>query len=130
MKRKTTEILTKITCDKCGKDYFVSFVADGHRKYYCDACLKEMHKNRKEGKIKKVFDPKSDKNMYEFICGFCGKFRRAFYVPKREEGKLLCKECESNRRLEERKKSRKNVIIVTGQAAKDSIPKPKGDDDE
>lgn len=129
-KLKKTQTLTKITCAKCGKEYFVSFVADGHRNYYCDECLKEMHKNRKEGKIKKVFDPKNEKYMFDFICDICGEFRHAFYAPKRENGKIMCKECESNLKLEERKRSRKNVIIASGKAALDSIPKKEGEDDE
>ena len=129
-KDKKTQTLTKITCAKCGKEYFVSFVADGHRNYYCDECLKEMHRNRKEGKIKKVFDTKNEKYMFDFICDICGEFRHAFYAPKRENGKILCKECESNLKLEERKKSRKNVIIASGKAALDSIPKKEGEDDE
>ena len=129
-KDKKTQTLTKITCAKCGKEYFVSFVADGHRNYYCDECLKEMHKNRKEGKIKKVFDPKNEKYMFEFICDICGEFRHAFYAPKRENGKIMCKECESSLKLEERKRSRKNVIIASGKAALDSIPKKEGEDDE
>ena len=129
-KDKKTQTLTKITCAKCGKEYFVSFVADGHRNYYCDECLKEMHRNRKEGKVKKVFDPKNEKYMFDFICDICGQFRHAFYAPKRENGKILCKECESNRKLEERKKSRKNVIIASGKAALDSIPKKEGEEDE
>ena len=130
-KLKRTQTLTKITCAKCGKEYFVSFVADGHRNYYCDECLKEMHKNRKEGKIKKVFDPKNEKYMFDFICDICGQFRHAFYAPKRENGKIMCKECESNRKLEERKKSRRNVIIAAAtQAAKESLPFKKEEDDE
>ena len=129
-KDKKTQTLTKITCAKCGKEYFVSFVADGHRNYYCDDCLKEMHRSRKEGKIKKVFDPKNEKYMFDFICDICGQFRHAFYAPKRENGKIMCKECESNRKLEERKRSRGNVIIASGKAALDSIPKKEGDDDE
>ena len=129
-KDKKTQTLTKITCAKCGKEYFVSFVADGHRNYYCDDCLKEMHRSRKEGKIKKVFDPKNEKYMFDFICDICGEFRHAFYAPKRENGKILCKECESNLKLEERKRSRKNVIIASGKAALDSIPKTEGEDDE
>ena len=129
-KDKKTQTLTKITCAKCGKEYFVSFVADGHRNYYCDDCLKEMHRSRKEGKIKKVFDPKNEKYMFDFICDICGQFRHAFYAPKRENGKIMCKECESNQRLEERKRSRGNVIIASGKAALDSIPKKEGEDDE
>ena len=129
-KDKKTQTLTKITCAKCGKEYFVSFVADGHRNYYCDDCLKEMHRSRKEGKIKKVFDPKNEKYMFDFICDICGEFRHAFYAPKRENGKIMCKECESNLKLEERKRSRKNVIIASGKAALDSIPKKEGEDDE
>ncbi len=90
-----------------------------------------MHKNRKEGKIKKVFDPKNEKYMFDFICDICGQFRHAFYAPKRENGKIMCKECESNRRLEERKKSRRNVIIAAAtQAAKESLPFKKEEDDE
>ena len=130
-KGKTTLTSTKVVCTKCGKDYFVSFVADGHRDYYCDECLKEMHKNRKEGKVKKVFDPKNEKYMFDFICDICHKFRHAFYAPKRENGKLWCKECESERKMEELKKSRKNVRIApSSQAAKDSLPFNKGEDDE
>ncbi|MBR4490691.1 hypothetical protein IKP13_08670 [bacterium] len=129
-KEKTTLTSTKVVCAKCGKDYFVSFVADGHRNYYCSECLKEMHKSRKEGKIKKVFDPKNEKYMFDFICDICGEFRHAFYAPKRENGKIMCKECESKQKLEERKRSRKNVIIASGKAALDSIPKKEGEDDE
>ena len=130
-KLKKTQTLTKITCAKCGKDYFVSFVADGHRNYYCDECLKEMHKNRKEGKIKKVFDPKNEKYMFDFICEFCGEFRHAFYAPKKENGKIICKECLSKLENEEQKKSRKNVRIApSSQAAKDSLPFKKEEDDE
>ncbi len=131
-KGKTTLTSTKVVCAKCGKDYFVSFVADGHRDYYCDECLKEMHKSRKEGKVKKVFDPKNEKYMFEFICDICGEFRRSFYVPKREkDGKLWCKECLSKHTAEEQKKSRKNVRIApASQAAKDSLPLKKEEDDE
>lgn len=130
-KLKKTQTLTKITCEKCHKEYFVPFVADGHRKYYCDECLKEMHKSRKEGKIKKVFDPKNEKYMFDFICDICGEFRHAFYAPKRENGKIWCKECESKHKIEERKKSRKNVILAaSNQAAKDSLPFKKEDEDE
>ena len=129
-KDKKTQTLTKISCENCHKEYFVPFVADGHRKYYCKDCLDEMNSKRKEGKIKKVFDKKNEKYMFDFICDICGQFRHAFYAPKRENGKILCKECESNRKLEERKKSRKNVIIASGKAALDSIPKKEGEEDE
>ncbi len=130
-KEKTTQTATKVVCAKCGKEYFVPFVADGHRDYYCDECLKEMHKSRKEGKIKKVFDPKNEKYMFDFICDICGEFRHAFYAPKRENGKIWCKECESKHKIEERKKSRKNVILAaSNQAAKDSLPFKKDEDDD
>lgn len=130
-KGKTTLTSTKVVCAKCGKDYFVSFVADGHRDYYCDECLKEMHKNRKEGKIKKVFDPKNEKYMFDFICDICGEFRHAFYTPKREDGKLWCKECLAKRDAEAQKKSRKNVRIApASQAAKDSLPFKKDEEDD
>lgn len=130
-KIKKTLTSTKVICAKCGKEYFVSFVADGHRDYYCDECLKEMHKNRKEGKIKKVFDPKNEKYMFDFICDICGEFRHAFYAPKRENGKIWCKECESKHKIEERKKSRKNVILAaSNQAAKDSLPFKKDEEDD
>lgn len=130
-KEKKTLTSTKVICAKCKKEYFVSFVADGHRDYYCDECLKEMHKNRKEGKIKKVFDPKNEKYMFDFICDICGEFRHAFYAPKRENGKIWCKECEAKHKAEERKKSRKNVIIAaSNQAAKDSLPFKKDEEDD
>ena len=129
-KLKKTQTLTKITCENCHKEYFVPFVADGHRKYYCDECLKEMHKKRKEGKIKKVFDPKNEKYMYDFVCDICGEFRHAFYAPKRENGKIWCKECESQKKLEERKKARKNVILASSPEAMNSILKKKEDEDE
>ena len=129
--KKNTETLTKITCDKCKKDYFVPFVADGHRKYYCDDCLKEMNNKRKEGKVKKVFDPKNEKYMFDFICEFCHEFRHAFYAPKKENGKIICKECLSRLETEEQKKSRKNLRIApASQAAKESLPFNKEDDDE
>ena len=130
-KLKKTLTSTKVICAKCGKEYFVSFVADGHRDYYCDDCLKEMHKSRKEGKIKKVFDPKNEKYMFDFICDICGEFRHAFYAPKRENGKIWCKECESKHKAEERKKARKNVILAaSNQAAKDSLPFKKDEEDD
>ena len=130
-KLKKTLTSTKVICAKCGKEYFVSFVADGHRDYYCDECLKEMHKNRKEGKIKKVFDPKNEKYMFDFICDICGEFRHAFYAPKRENGKIWCKECESKHKIEERKKSRKKIIIAaSNQAAKDSLPFKKDEEED
>ena len=129
-KLKKTQTLTKITCDNCKKDYFVPFVADGHRKYYCDKCLSEMNNKKKEGKVKKIYDKKTGKYMFDFICDICHEFRHAFYAPKRKDGKIWCKECESNFKKEEQKKSRKNVIIVSGQAALDSLPKKDGDEDE
>ena len=130
-KEKKTLTSTKVICAKCKKEYFVSFVADGHRDYYCDKCLSEMNNKKKEGKVKKVFDPKNEKYMFDFICDICHKFRHAFYAPKRENGKLWCKECESERKMEERKKSRKNVIIAaSNQAAKDSLPFKKDEEDD
>ena len=93
-KPKKSLISTKVICAKCGKEHFVSFVADGHRNYYCDDCLKEMHFNRKRGEIKKVFNDKLKKYVYEFICDICQNFRRASYYPKRENGKIWCRECE------------------------------------
>lgn len=130
--KKTTETLTKITCDKCKQEYFVPFVADGHRKYYCDKCLGEMNNKRKDGKIKKVFDKKNKKYMYDFICNKCGEFRHAFYYPKRmENGEIWCKECIAGFEAEEQKKSRKNVRIAPdSQAATDSLPFKKEEEDD
>ena len=106
-KLKKTLTSTKVICAKCGKEYFVSFVADGHRDYYCDDCLKEMHKSRKEGKIKKVFDPKNEKYMFDFICDICGEFRHAFYAPKRENGKSGARNANQSTRLKSGKKQGK-----------------------
>ncbi|MBO4698053.1 hypothetical protein J5690_00385 [bacterium] len=130
-KLKKNQTMTKISCENCHKEYFVPFVADGHRKYYCKDCLDEMNSKRKEGKIKKVFDKKNEKYMFDFICDICHEFRHAFYAPKRENGKIMCKECESNLKQEKQKKSRKNVRIApASQAAKDSLPFKKEEDDE
>lgn len=104
--------LTKVVCAKCNKEYFVSFFADGRRDYYCDDCLKLMHLNRKRGKIKKVFNAKTKRFLYEFICDICGKYRRATYFPKHENGKIWCAECENNHKIEERKRARKNILIA------------------
>ena len=103
---------TKIVCAKCGKDHYVNFVADGHRNYYCDECLKEMHHNRKKGVVKKVFSKKLNKDVYEFICDICDNFRRSTYVPKKEKGLIWCRECEHSHKMEERKKNRRNIIIA------------------
>ena len=90
-----------------------------------------MHQKRKEGKVKKVFDPKNEKYMFDFICDICGEFRHAFYAPKRENGKIWCKECESKHKLEEQKKSRKNVRLApASQAAKDSLPFKKDEEED
>lgn len=113
MEKQKRVTSTKVVCAKCGKDHYVSFVADGHRKYYCDDCLKIMHLNRKKGEVKKVFNSKLKKDVFEFVCDICETFRRATYIPKNENGKIWCKECENKHKLEERKKSRKNVIIIS-----------------
>lgn len=110
---KTRITSTKVVCAKCGKDHYVSFVADGSRKYYCDDCLKSMHLNRKKGDIKKVFNVKLNKTVYEFVCDICENFRRAAYIPNKEDGKILCKECENKKKAEEQKKNRKNIIIAS-----------------
>ncbi len=103
---------TKITCSKCGKEDFVSFFADGHRNYFCEECLKSMHHNRKKGRVKKVYDKRKKSDLYEFICDLCDCFRRATYSPEIIQGKIYCKECLSKRKLEERKKNRKNTTII------------------
>jgi hypothetical protein len=105
---------TKITCSKCSKEYYVSFFADGHRNYFCEECLKTMHHNRKKGSIKKVFDKKKKTDVYEFICDYCDCFRRAVYMPARIDGNICCKECLAKKKLEDRKKSRKNIVIGKG----------------
>jgi len=113
-KAKSTITSTKVICAKCGKDHYVSFVADGHRKYYCDECLKVMHLNRKKGEVKKVFNAKLDKYVYEFVCDICESFRRASYIPNKDaKGMIMCKECENKIKAEEQKKKRKNIIIVS-----------------
>ncbi|MBO4441692.1 hypothetical protein J5834_06195 [bacterium] len=128
-KPKKSLISTKVTCAKCGKEYFVSFVADGHRNYYCDDCLREMHFNRKRGEIKKVFNDKLKKYVYEFICDVCETFRRASYYPKRENGKIWCRECEANHRQELQKQQRENrkVIIVNEEQAEKAKKTEKND---
>jgi CxxC-x17-CxxC domain-containing protein len=103
---------TKVLCAKCGKEHYVDFVADGHRKYYCDECLKQMHLDRKKGKIKKVFNDKLKKDQFEFICDICGNLRRASYTPKQEKGLIWCKECESKQKDADRKKNRGNIVIA------------------
>ncbi len=110
--KQKVQTSTKVLCSKCGKDYYISFVADGHRDYFCDKCLKEMHHNRKKGNIKKVFDKRKKINVYEFICDLCDCFRRAVYSPEIINGNILCKECEAKKKAQDRKKMRKNVIIV------------------
>lgn len=109
---KTKQTSTKVVCAKCGKDHYVNFVADGHRNYYCDECLKEMHLERKKGKIKKVFNERLKKDQYEFVCDICGNQRRASYTPKQEKGLIWCKECENKHKLAERKKNRGNIVIA------------------
>jgi CxxC-x17-CxxC domain-containing protein len=101
---------TKVVCAKCGKDHYVTFVADGHRKYFCEECLKVMHHNRKKGSVKKVFDPHKKSNLYEFVCDSCDNFRKATYSPEKIEGKVYCKECLIKKKAEDRKKNRKNVV--------------------
>jgi CxxC-x17-CxxC domain-containing protein len=109
-KIKTTS--TKIVCDKCGKDHYVNFVADGHRKYYCDECLKEMHHSRKKGVVKKLFNKKQNKEVYEFVCDICDNFRRSTYLPKKEKGLIWCRECENKKASEDRKKNRGKIVIA------------------
>ena len=103
---------TKVLCAKCGKEHYVDFVADGHRKYYCDECLKQMHLDRKKGKIKKVFNEKLKKDQFEFICDICGNLRRASYTPKQEKGLIWCRECERKQKDADRKKKRGNIVIA------------------
>jgi len=109
---KTKITSTKVVCAKCGKDHYVDFVADGHRNYYCEECLKQMHLDRKKGKVKIVFNEKLKKDQYQFICDICGNLRRASYKPKQEKGLIWCKECESKQKDADRKKKRGNIVIA------------------
>lgn len=111
-KSKTRITSTKVICAKCSKDHYVDFVADGHRNYYCEECLKQMHLDRKKGKIKKVFNDKLKKDQFEFICDICGSLRRASYTPKQEKGLIWCKECENKKKLEDRKKNRGKIVMA------------------
>ncbi|HDT11192.1 MAG TPA: hypothetical protein ENN58_00490 [bacterium] len=113
MEKKKVLTATKVSCSKCGKDHYVSFVADGHRNYFCEECMKDMHHNRKRGNIKKVFDNRKKTTVYEFICDLCNCFRRATYSPEIISGNIYCKECLIKKKAEDRKKSRKNIVIVT-----------------
>jgi len=112
-KNKKTLTSTKVICAKCGKEHFVNFVADGHRDYYCDSCLKEMHHDRKKGKIKKVISRKTGKPSYEFVCDICDNFRRASYYPATINGLFYCKECENRKKAEDLKKKRKRIVIAS-----------------
>lgn len=129
-KSKKTLTSTKVVCAKCGKEYFVSFVADGHRDYYCDECLKVMHLDRKKGKVKRVFNEKTNEYAYEFVCDICETFRRATYKPKIEKGLIWCKECEMNHKLEERKKTRGKIVIASQPQSVDSILKKDSEEDD
>ncbi|MGI6394981.1 MAG: hypothetical protein ACOX2F_09710 [bacterium] len=111
-KPKKTITSTKVVCAKCNKEHYVKFVADGHRNYYCNDCLKQMHIERKKGKVKKIFNAKLKKDQYIFVCDICGNLRKSFYAPKRERGLIWCKECENKQKDEDRKKSRGKVVIV------------------
>jgi len=112
-KKIKTVASTKVVCAKCGKDHFVNFVADGHRDYFCDRCLKEMHHDRKKGKVKKVISPKTGKEANEFICDMCDCFRRATYYPTVIDGLFYCKDCENKKKAADLKKKRKNIIIAS-----------------
>lgn len=117
-KTKSTMTSTKVVCAKCGKDHYVSFVADGHRKYYCEDCMKVMHLNRKKGVVKKVFNAKLDKEVYEFVCDICENFRRASYMPAQVKGMIWCRECENKKKAEDLKKKRKKIIIASNTGTK------------
>lgn len=112
-KPNKTQTATKTVCARCGKDHFVNFVADGHRDYFCDKCLKEMHHDRKRGKVKEVISKKSGKPANEFICDICDTFRRASYYPLVVDGLFYCKECENKKKAEDLKKKRKRIIIAS-----------------
>ena len=77
---------------------------------------------------RRLFVGKGEKMTNKITALYC---RHAFYAPKRENGKIWCKECESKHKIEERKKSRKNVILAaSNQAAKDSLPFKKDEEDD
>jgi len=103
---------TKINCSRCGKDYYVSFVADGHRNYFCEDCLKIMHHNRKKGVVKKIFDSQKKTTFFEFVCDVCDNFRKAIYDPQKINGQIYCKECLNQKKADDRKKTRKNTVII------------------
>lgn len=111
--KKKTLTSTKVTCAKCGIEHYVNFVADGRRDYFCDKCLKEMHHDRKKGKIKKVISRKSGKEAYEFVCDICDSFRRASYYPLTLDGLFYCKECENKKKADDLKKKRKRIVIAS-----------------
>ena len=111
-KKHGTQTSTKVLCARCGKEHFVNFVADGHRDYFCEECIKIMHHDRKKGKLKKVISPKTHREAFEFICDICDNFRRASYSPTVIDGLLYCRECESKKKAEDVKKKRKRVIIA------------------
>ena len=109
---KKTDVLTKIVCEKCGKDDFIPFVSDGSRKYYCNDCLKEFNFSKKQGIVKKVFDSKKRKYVYEFVCSKCLKFFTVPYRPKEEEHNYFCLDCYDVIKQARMKKNRKKIVIA------------------
>ncbi len=111
-REKVTEVSSKIVCSRCGKEDYVSFVADGSRDYYCNECLTEFNKERKRGKVKKVFDEKRKRMVNEFLCDVCEKFIRCVEPPYKKGDQLICPKCKEEMKRSERQQKRKNVVIA------------------
>jgi len=111
-KEKKTTVAVKIQCEKCGKEDYVPFVADGKRSYYCNDCLTSFNQEKKKGKVKKVFDNKKERYLYQFICSQCEKFFSLSSFPKEVEDEILCPDCYEKHRLSQNRKKRKNIVIV------------------
>ncbi|HSA33488.1 MAG TPA: hypothetical protein P5077_07170 [bacterium] len=111
MPKKETDVLCKITCNRCGKESYVPFVADGSRSYYCADCLKEFNAGKKRGTVKQVTDPKG-RRRYEYICDVCLRLRRAGTPPRKDRDRLICGECAEKEARERKASGRKRVVIA------------------
>ncbi len=102
----------KVECERCKKETYLSFLPDGSRKYYCDDCLKQFNLDRKRGRVKKSFNSKRGKNMYEFVCEGCDKQLKVGYQPKILGGELFCLDCYDDLMKQKRKSQRKGNIVI------------------
>ena len=108
--KKESTILSKITCTRCEKTDYVSFVPSGDRPYYCTECLEEMHTHRKQNKVEEM--PSKKGTVYRFLCVACDRIVKQLDKPLERDGVLYCRHCTDEMLRKERTANRGKVRMI------------------